>query len=67
LKKHWTGFKKRVYLWAVLKETALVVLFWYFRKKYRGFVNQWKASLKWDAFFLLKENIVCVIYWNLEA
>jgi hypothetical protein len=21
-------------------------------KKCRGFVNQWKASLKWDAFFL---------------
>lgn len=45
--------KKQVYLWAVLKEQHLVVLFWYFRKKCHGFVNQWKASLKWVAFFLL--------------
>jgi hypothetical protein len=35
------------------ERTALVVLFWYFRKKCHGFVNQWKASLKWVAFFLL--------------
>jgi hypothetical protein len=33
-----------------------VVLFWHFRKKCPGFVNQWKASLRWVAFFLrLKE------------
>ena len=40
-------------MWAVFYKQHLVVLFWYFRKKYRGFVNQWKASLKRVAFFLL--------------
>jgi len=44
-------FKKQVYLWAVFFKQHLVVLFWRFRKKCRGFVNQWKATLKWVAFF----------------
>ena len=47
--------KKELYL-SVANFKQRVVLFWHFRKKCLGFVNQWKASLKWVAFFLrLKE------------
>lgn len=44
--------EKEVYLTASLDERSKVVLFWHFFQKCRGFVNQWKASLKWVAFFV---------------
>tara|TARA_R110002033_G_scaffold118002_1_gene161861 strand:+ start:370 stop:531 length:162 start_codon:yes stop_codon:yes gene_type:complete len=47
-------FTKTTYICALLfvEVTFSCVVLAFFVKNAFGFVNQWKASLKWDAFFL---------------
>jgi hypothetical protein len=65
--KHELGkLLKTIYICMLFSLKQQVVLFWHFHKKCLGVVSQWKASLIWDAFFILGYYMLLLKYFQVK-